>query len=146
MKRILIVVTALGIISGLLAGCGGGNANPAGNNKPGTKIETACGTYWEITPEELYSMISGEIFILQYDSVKTGNIPATDLYIEYPYIEENIDKFPADKSTYIVIYCTQGSKSAEGASYLVSQGYSSVFQLAGGSIAWRNQGYPIIAG
>ena len=71
-----------------------------------------------------------------------GEIAKTALFINSDTVSQNLDKFPADKATKIVVYCAVGVKSKVVAATLVKAGYTRVMQLEGGLIAWMNQGYP----
>ena len=69
-----------------------------------------------------------------------GNIPITDLELPYNEIEKQISKFPADKNAKIVLYCRSGSMGNNAAQTLVDLGYTNVFNLEGGYVAWEAAG------
>lgn len=46
----------------------------------------------------------------------------------------------------IVITCLSGHRSAIAAHWLVSQGYSQVYNLQGGLLAWQGAGFPVKRG
>ncbi|MDD5604627.1 MAG: rhodanese-like domain-containing protein [Dehalococcoidales bacterium] len=146
MKRNIAVLIILSMVIGLAGGCSGSNGDSNGGIDAGTKVEVEGGAYWDLTPAELYNALEEDMFVFQYDVVQLGNIPGTDLFIQYPNIEANLSVVPSDKSSIIIVYCSVGAKSVEAAQYLVSQGYTSVYNLTGGTAAWRNQGYPVVAG
>ena len=73
-----------------------------------------------------------------------GEIEGTDEFLPFNEIEANLDKLPTDKRSRIVIYCRSGSMSAQAAQTLVELGYSDVWNLDGGMIAWKNGGRPLI--
>lgn len=50
-------------------------------------------------------------------------------------------KIPKDEE--ILVYCRSGHRSSWGAKYLAEEGYEHVYNLAGGILAWENQGYPV---
>jgi len=72
-----------------------------------------------------------------------GNIPQTDLVIPFNEIEAYQDQLPADKSEKIVLYCRSGNMSQTAAEKLADMGYSNVWNLEGGYIAWENAGNPM---
>lgn len=69
-----------------------------------------------------------------------GNIPGTDLDLPYNEIEKQIKKFPADKNSKIILYCRSGSMGNTAAETLTRLGYTNVFNLEGGYIAWEAAG------
>ena len=71
-----------------------------------------------------------------------GEIPLTDAFIPFDETEASLDKYPADKSAKIVLYCRSGRMSEIAARELVRQGFTHVFNLAGGMIEWESAGLP----
>jgi glyoxylase-like metal-dependent hydrolase (beta-lactamase superfamily II)/rhodanese-related sulfurtransferase len=51
-----------------------------------------------------------------------------------------------DTSAATVVVCRSGARSAQGALILEAAGFGRVGNLAGGMIAWRSAGYPVIGG
>jgi rhodanese-related sulfurtransferase len=73
-----------------------------------------------------------------------GEIEGTDLFIPYNEIEQNVDQLPEDKDARIVLYCRSGSMSAQAARTLVELGYTDVWNVDGGMIAWENSGRSLL--
>lgn len=130
MKKIFFFLfTAL-----LLLGC---------QSKPitGETISTIGGSYENVTPTELKSMLGSKDFVLLNVHIPfAGNIPGTDLSIPYNEIEPNLSQLPADKSAKIVLYCSSGRMSQIAAEELVSRGYTNVWNLKGGMAGWQQAG------
>lgn len=126
MKKIFFFLfTAL-----LLLGC---------QSKPitGETISTIGGSYENVTPTELKSMLGSKDFVLLNVHIPfAGNIPGTDLSIPYNEIEANLSQLPADKSAKIVLYCSSGRMSQIAAEELVSRCYTNVWNLKGGMAGW----------
>ncbi|RJO60891.1 MAG: rhodanese-like domain-containing protein [Dehalococcoidia bacterium] len=148
MKRLLLVSAV--IIMAFAAACGGGSS---GTTAPSTTASSTAmlgtpvaveggGTYWSITPAQLHSMSPNDLFIVDADTAYMGEIANTSLFINSDTVSQNLDKFPSDKATKIVVYCAAGVKSKVVAATLVTAGYTRVMQLEGGIIAWQLQGYP----
>jgi len=147
MKRLLLV-TAVVFLS-LVAACGGNSTlttpstTAPSTAMPGTPVAVeGGGTYWSITPAQLHSLSPSGLFIVDADSAYIGEITNTALFINPDNVSQNLDKFPSDKATKIVVYCSLGMKSQAVSATLVKAGYTRVMQLEGGIIAWQQQGYP----
>ena len=64
------------------------------------------------------------------------NVPITSL-------KEHLDALPEDREVTIVCVCQSGNRSREAAHYLHQQGYGNVINLAGGTSAWLDTGFPV---
>ncbi len=49
-----------------------------------------------------------------------------------------------EKTDKIVIYCTIGARSESIGERLLKDGYTNVYNLYGGIIQWKNEGYPLV--
>ena len=108
-------------------------------------MTTAGGTYTDVTPKELQAMLGQKDFTFVNVHIPyEGEIAQTDVSIPYNEIGSHLDKLPPDKNAKLVLYCRSGRMSTEASQTLVKQGYTNVFQLAGGMVAWENAGYPIV--
>lgn len=151
MKRLLLVFTVAALA--FAAACGSTtttsstppvttNPTASSTQMPGTPVSVAGGgTYWDITPAQLAAM-SKDFVLADTDTTYVGEIPSTDLFINSDNISQELSKFPADKTTKIVIYCTAGVKTQAVAVALVQAGYTRVMELLGGITAWQAAGYP----
>jgi rhodanese-related sulfurtransferase len=46
----------------------------------------------------------------------------------------------------ILVYCRSGLRSSAALEFLNEHGYSKVYNMVGGIVAWKNAGYPTIEG
>ncbi len=101
--------------------------------------------YPSVTPEELYSMLSSgeDIFLLDVHIPEQKHIPGTDAFIPYNQIKRHADLLPQDRSAKIVVYCRSGPMSFPAMNALREMGYTNVYYLEGGILAWKNAGYPV---
>jgi rhodanese-related sulfurtransferase len=151
MKRALIALSLITAVV-VLAGCGGGGGNTTATTSatssaglPGTRIEVDGGAYWLITPAQLAGMQRSSFLLVDVDETPAMVITSTEMYVSYDKINDNLDKFPADKDRPIVVYCIAGMTSQNAAEALVAAGYTRVMDLDGGTMAWQQQGYPVAA-
>ena len=133
MRRIgsFIVVFVIGV---LISACGA--RQPAsGAPGPGDRL---------LSPAELAQMLPfKDFFFVNTHIPYEGEIDQTDAFIPYDQIEENLAQLPADRDAEIVLYCRSGRMSAIAAEVLVGLGYTNVWDLEGGMIAWEEAGFPL---
>ncbi len=116
-------------------GCPGGSQNNPSNDASAVLLG----------PEQLASMLKQKDFCLvNVHTPYEGEIQKTDGFIPYDKIEDNLGKLPKDKNAKIVLYCRSGRMSGLAAKTLAKLGYTNLFDLSGGMIAWEKSGYTII--
>jgi len=93
-----------------------------------------------VSPSEFAKLIKQkDSFVLDVHTPEQTHIPGTDAFIPDTKISENIDKLPKDKTKPILVYCRSGSMSARVAKELISLGYTNVYDLKGGTNAYKEQ-------
>jgi rhodanese-related sulfurtransferase len=138
-NRILLV-----FITVLLAACTSTPAPTPAVKVVGQQVSVPGGTYTDVLPAELQTMLVNKDFTFVNVHIPfEGDIANTDLSIPYDQIGQNLEKLPADKNAKIVLYCRSGRMSSIAAKTLVSQGYTNVWNLAGGMVSWEQAGLPI---
>lgn len=145
-----ILALALILTTLLMVACGGqegGDTAPAATDlasQTQTVPVEGGGSYTDVSVDGLASMLENKDFPLVNVHVPyEGEIEGTDDFIPFDQIEQNVDKLPADKDARVVIYCRSGSMSAISARTLVELGYTDVWNLDGGMIAWEASGRPL---
>jgi rhodanese-related sulfurtransferase len=131
----LTVVTALAVI---LAGCAGGGADEA------TSLSRNADGYIDLTPAQLADMLADKDFALVNVHIPyEGEIEGTDAHIAYNTIENHLDELP-ERDARIVLYCRSGPMSREAARKLSALGYTAVYELNGGMVAWQAAGLSLV--
>ena len=133
MKKLIFIL----VVTFVLAGC---------QSKPvtGKTITVGNGSYTNVSPSELNTMLKNKDFVFINVHIPfAGNIPNTDLSIPYDQIEQNLSQLPADKNAKIVLYCRSGRMSSMAARELVGLGYTNIWELSGGMVAWEQAGLKI---
>ena len=99
----------------------------------------------DISVAELSTMLESKDFLFVNTHIPyEGEIAGTDAFIPYDELEQYADQLPADKGSKIVLYCRSGRMSEIAAIALVQQGYTQVYEVDGGMIAWEEAGLPLI--
>lgn len=142
MVRILVVCILLTI--GLLSACQStGLVTPAAE-VVGQQISAADGSYTDVSVAEMQTMLAAKDFSFVNVHIPfEGDIAGTDLSIPYDEIDQNLDLLPADKNAKIVLYCRSDRMSRIAAETLVSLGFTNIWNLDGGMVAWEQAGLPL---
>lgn len=107
----------------------------------GKVVKVDNGSYKDISVTELQSLMKNKGFTLINVHIPfEGNLPKTDLSIPYDTIGQNLGKLPAEKNSKIVLYCRSGRMSTIAAKELVKLGYTNIWNLDGGMVAWEQAG------
>ncbi len=113
----------------------------APSGEVGERVSVSGGSFTRVSPTQLRGVMQQQDLELVNTHVPfEGNIPGTDLSIPYDEIGRNLDRLPGEDAR-IVLYCRSGNMSAEAAETLVGLGYTDVWDLRGGMIAWEKAGF-----
>lgn len=94
--------------------------------------------YAHLTPAQLVEMLQDKDFLLINTHMPYGvEIAQTDAHI--PIDDEGLwlSHYPTDKAAKIVLYCRSGRWSTVAAKSLVELGYTNIWHLDGGMVAWQ---------
>lgn len=125
----------------LITACSSKDLNQGTDTVIGKKISAPGGTYTNISVSDLQIMLEEKDFIFINTHIPfEGDIPGTDLSIPFDEIEDNLDKLPVDQDAKIVLYCRSDRMSSIASETLVGLGYTNVWNLEGGMVAWEKAG------
>ena len=138
------------LLAFVLAACGGQGdgdaAAPATDLASQTQVVPVegGGSYTDVSADGLALMLEDKDFpLINVHIPFEGELEGTDAHIPFDQIDQHLDALPADKDAQIVLYCRSGSMSATSARTLVNLGYTDVWNLDGGMIAWEASGRPL---
>ena len=130
---------------------GTGTSRPqAGSPGPdgvGTVVATSdgSGTYVDIRPDELAAMLENKDFLfINTHTPYEGEIEQTDLFLPYDQAAQQLDQLPADKNAKIVAYCRSDRMSRISVEVWAKAGYTNLYNLDGGFVAWEEAGYELL--
>lgn len=72
-----------------------------------------------------------------------GEIDGTDAFVHFERIAGH-ERLPADKDSEIILYCRTGRMSLDAAETLREEGYTNLYDLEGGMVAWEKSGRQLI--
>ena len=121
----------------LLSACAEAPLPPAA--APPAAVDSAVIT--RISADELAQMLAGpkDFTLINVHVPYEGEIAKTDLQIPYDQVDAHLKQLPG-KDAKIVLYCRSGRMSDIAARRLVDLGYTHVYDLTGGMVAWEASG------
>jgi rhodanese-related sulfurtransferase len=141
LNRFRLALVVLALLA--LAACGRTAAPPGSVAE--RRVPVAGGAYTNVSVARLQTMLTAKDFLLVNVHIPfEGNLPGHDRFIPYHEIGQHLAQLPADRDAKIVLYCRTGRMSAEAAETLVGLGYTNVWNLDGGMVAWEQAGLPLI--
>ena len=139
LRRMLLLVIAMS-----LAACQAAATSQPAAEVVGQKVSVEGGSYTDVSVAEMQTMLADKDFTFVNVHIPfEGDIAGTDVSIPYDQIDQNLGELPADKDAKIVLYCRSGRMSAIAAQTLISLGYTNIWNLSGGMVAWEQAGLPI---
>lgn len=100
----------------------------------------------EISAEELKSKMDANekfhlIDVREQDEWDESRIEGAKL-IPKSTLPGSLDKFPENMDEPIVLQCRSGKRSLDVALMLLNEGYTELYNLEGGILAWKDKGFP----
>ena len=94
--------------------------------------------------EDFNAAISkGDVVLIDVHTPEQAHIKGTDHLIPHKKLAEHLEKFPSKKLTPVYLYCKTGHMVNVAARTLLSQGYTNVYNLEGGTKAWKEAGFAV---
>lgn len=132
------------LVAWLLAACNSTSILAPAEEVVGQQVSVAGGFYTDVSAAELQTMLAKKDFTFVNVHIPfEGDIANTDLSIAYNEIEQNLEMLPAEKDAKIVLYCRSDWMSRIAAETLVDLGFTNVWNLDGGMVAWEQAGLPL---
>lgn len=66
------------------------------------------------------------------------------MLVPYDKLPASMDKLASFREKTLLVYCAVGGRSDHAARYLASNGFTHVLDLAGGVMAWKSAGMPVV--
>ena len=127
--KVFVVVVALLLSVGFLAGCGSSGGNGSSSGAQPQKI-TAAQAKALMNDGKPYTLVD----VRTEEEFQTGHIAGAKLIPDTEIKDRAAAELP-DKGARILVYCRSGVRSAGAASTLVDLGYTNVYDM-GGIINW----------
>jgi rhodanese-related sulfurtransferase len=136
-RRFFVALLGLGVLQ-----AAAGTTSAA---ETGDRVAAPGGAYTNVTAPALKKMLERkDFFFVNVHIPYEGEITNTDAFIPFDKVEQQLHVLPVKKDAKIVLYCMSDRMSNIAAGTLVRLGYTNVWNLVGGMIDWRQQGYPLI--
>ena len=102
-------------------------------------------TYVDVTVSEAKTMIDSNPLLTILDvrtqnEYNSGHIRNTELI---PHTEIKARTSELDEDREILVYCRSGGRSASASQILVDHGFTQVYNMLGGILAWMDEDYPV---
>ena len=138
------MVIFLVVIALLLSACESTSTPASSIDVVGQQVSVPGGSYTDVSVAELQTMLENKDFtFINVHIPFEGDIANTDLSIAYNEIEQNLQQLPGDQDAKLVLYCRSGRMSSIAAETLVKLGYTNLWNLSGGMVAWEQAGLPL---
>ncbi|HJN77129.1 MAG TPA: rhodanese-like domain-containing protein [Myxococcota bacterium] len=97
----------------------------------------------QLTPQEFHDATQGvDVVLVDVHIPEQTHIEGTDALVPYNEILDHLDEFPEDRSEPIYLYCRSGHMVNPASRDLFDEGYTTIYNLDGGTIAWEEASLP----
>ena len=101
--------------------------------------------YKNVNPAEAIRLMNDDVMLVdvrESHEVREGKI-AEAINIPSGQIKDKMDRFGQDKDRAILFYCQSGARSGRACATLKAEGYTNLFNLGGGIMAWKAANMPV---
>jgi phage shock protein E len=149
---LLVFLVSIVVLTFALAACGSDDdkspqsstAIPAQDDK--TTPESAPGQYQTLSIDEFADIVENRADDYQIINVHipyAGEVANTDANIPYNDLDALTAAIPS-KDSPVILYCRSGNMSEQATRALVEQGYTQVWDVSGGMVAWQASGRELV--
>lgn len=139
-RGVAVVVVLLGAaLALLLIGCSSSDSTGAGSS-----IDT--GAVQAVDTQEFAAVVDSGAAVIDVrtpEEFAAGHIEgAVNIDVNGPDFDQRISEL--DTSETYAVYCRSGNRSAVATQLMAQQGFTSMYDLSGGIVAWENAGLPVV--
>jgi rhodanese-related sulfurtransferase len=110
-------------------------------------IDSAFRKHKVVSPAETVNLMNSEntvvIDVREPHEFANGHIESAR-HIPLGKIEERAHELEAYKQNPVIVTCQSGTRSPQACKKLTGLGFTRVFEMKGGMLAWEEQKYPIV--
>lgn len=134
------------VVAGLCGTCAAQATAAAGRVNPTFQalVQDAKSRIREMSPEQLKKLAGGKekyaLIDVREDHEWAAGHAAGAMHISRGTLEKGIESSVPQRNARIILYCHSGARSALAADTLQKMGYSDVYSLAGGFVAYEKSG------
>ncbi|RME22592.1 MAG: rhodanese-like domain-containing protein [Candidatus Zixiibacteriota bacterium] len=136
-------ITVLLLVGLLLTACGHKAEKTTVTRKTPAQVR-------EITVQQLRDLAaSQDIYLLDVRTMPEfleAHLAFADDLIPFDSLYTHQDRLPSDKTQPVYCFCRSGRRSGIAAQVLRKMGYTTVYNVTGGILAWKKAGFPTVSG
>jgi rhodanese-related sulfurtransferase len=124
----------------------GGCSSTSSDNQTVTTPERSA-SYQTMTIDELAGVMTDDnraFTVVNVNIPYEGEIEGTDYNVAYNDLD-TLTAILLDKHAPIILYCRSGNMSEQAAQDLAELGYTQIYDVPGGMIAWESSGHTLIS-
>lgn len=111
-----------------------------------TEFSRLTRKYAEIGPTEASRMMSHEepllLDVREINEFREGHLRDAK-HIPLGQLGSKIDQIASWKDKPVIVYCRSGNRSGMACNLLAKHGFTKLYNLAGGILAWKHDGLPV---